>query len=240
MSDWTENILRRPAPGNPGNPGSSPQFCLNQTDNRDLQAEIKSREIFFDRIASAWEEEHNSAESELKLQALVSRFDLKPGQHVLDAGCGSGRLLPLILKEIGPPGKLTAIDLSSRMLEIARKKHRADNLVFLQADVCCLEDRGQYDRIICLCLLPHLPDKLLALKSFRRYLKPNGQLIVVHTASRDEVNAYHSRLPEPICRDQLPDPGELKALLQAAGFCLIELEDSKIFFLRAIPDGKDD
>lgn len=118
MNDWTEKILRQPAPGHAG---SSPQFCSNQTVNLNLQAEIKSREIFFDRMASVWEEEHNSAESELKLQALVSRFDLKPGQKVLDAGCGSGRLLPLILKRIGPAGKLTAVDLSSRMLEIAMK-----------------------------------------------------------------------------------------------------------------------
>ncbi|HOL46512.1 MAG TPA: class I SAM-dependent methyltransferase, partial [Candidatus Saccharicenans sp.] len=204
-----------------------------------LEQEISSRRLFFDRVASAWEEEHSEAEAEgdSALRTLVNRFDLEPGQVVLDAGCGTGRLLPLILEKIGPAGKLLAVDFSEKMLDIARKKYRAPNLIFYRADISQFKPPCQFDRIICLCLLPHLPDKLLALRTLGATLKPGGQLIVAHTASREEVNAFHARLPEPVCYDQLPASREMAELLQAAHLRLIELNEGTMYFLRA---GRDD
>lgn len=201
-----------------------------------LEREVSSRRLYFDRVAAIWEEEHSEAEVDAALQALVSRFDLRPGQVVLDAGCGTGRLLPLILREIGPGGELVAVDFSEKMLEIARKKYQATNLVFCRADISQLKSPCQFDRIICLCLIPHLPDKLLALRTLRANLKPGGQLIIAHTASRQEVNCFHAQLPEPICHDQLPDSQEMTELLVAAGLRLIELEESNEYFLKAVRD----
>jgi demethylmenaquinone methyltransferase/2-methoxy-6-polyprenyl-1,4-benzoquinol methylase len=202
----------------------------------EVAPEISSRQFFFDRVARSWEEEHHEVEGECDqvLQALVNRFDLRPGQVVLDAGCGTGRLLPLILRKIGPGGELVAVDFSEKMLDIARKKYRAPNLIFYRADISQFKSPGRFDRIICLCLLPHLPDKLLALRTFRANLKPGGQLIIAHTASREEVNAYHARLPEPVCHDQLPDSREMTELLAAARLRLIELEESNKYFLKAV------
>lgn len=203
----------------------------------EVAPEISSRELYFDLVAATWEEEHSEAEDDAALQALVSRFDLRPGQVVLDAGCGTGRLLPLILEKIGPAGELLAVDFSEKMLEIARKKYRAPNLIFYRADISQFKPPCQFDRIICLCLLPHLPDKLLALQTLGASLKPGGQLIVAHTASREEVNAFHARLPEPVCYDQLPASREIAELLQAAHLRLIELNEGTMYFLRA---GRDD
>ncbi len=202
----------------------------------EVAPEISSRELYFDRVAATWEEEHSEAEDDAALQALVSRFDLRPGQVVLDAGCGTGRLLPLILEKIGPGGELVAVDFSEKMLEIARKKYRAPNLVFSRADISQFKFPCQFDRIICLCLIPHLPDKLLALRTLRANLKPGGQLIIAHTASRQEVNTYHAHLPQPICRDELPDSQEMMELLAAARLRLIELEESDKYFLKAVRD----
>ncbi|MDD8021246.1 MAG: class I SAM-dependent methyltransferase [Acidobacteriota bacterium] len=203
-----------------------------------LEREVSSRRLFFDQVARTWEEEHSNAEGEFDsaLQALVGRFDLRPGQVVLDAGCGTGRLLPLILEKIGPSGQLVAVDFSEKMLDIARKKYQAANLIFCRADIGQFKSPCQFDRIICLCLLPHLPDKLLALQTLRANLKAGEQLIIAHTASRQEVNAYHAHLPQPICRDQLPDSREMTELLVAAGLRLIELEESDRYFLKAVRD----
>lgn len=201
----------------------------------DFSQEILKRKDFFDRVAEAWEEEHCRPEGDVKLTRLLQRFDLKPGQVVLDAGCGTGRLVPLILKRIGVEGRLVAVDISARMLELARKKYNYFNAIFYQADVCHLDASQVFDRIICLCVLPHLPDKKAAFQAFRKYLKPDGQIMIAHTSSREEVNCFHSQLPEPICQDRLPDKKEMVELLQETGFQILELEESDIYFLRAVP-----
>ncbi|MGB9765548.1 MAG: class I SAM-dependent methyltransferase [Candidatus Saccharicenans sp.] len=203
--------------------------------SRQLKEEVFKRRLFFDRVAEVWEEEHRTAEPNHNLCRILQRMELKPGQVVLDAGCGTGRLAPFILKKIGPEGKLIAVDVSANMLKIARQKFNYHNLIFYQADVCELEVSGLFDQVICLCLLPHLPDKELALRSFRKYLKAEGQFIIAHTTSREEVNRYHAQLPEPICCDQLPERPEMIKLLQRTGFTMLELEESDIYFLRAVP-----
>lgn len=201
----------------------------------DLSAGLLSRRDFFDRVAEAWEEEHSRLEADTRLAAILERFDLKPGQVVLDAGCGTGRLVSFILQRIGPEGRLVAVDISGRMLDIARQKYRFSNVTFCQADVCQLAVSEFFDRIICLCLFPHLPDRDKALREFRKYLKPGGQLIIAHTTSREEVNSFHARLPEPICHDLLPEKKEMMKLLQKTGFRFLEFEESDIYFLRAVP-----
>ncbi|MGB9836552.1 MAG: class I SAM-dependent methyltransferase [Candidatus Saccharicenans sp.] len=200
-----------------------------------LAAEITSRQVFFDGVALEWEEEHRTVEPDQKLNRILERLELRAGQIVLDAGCGTGRLIPFILDKIGPEGKLVAVDLSARMLDIARNKYRQHNVIFYQADVSELEVEKLFDRIICLCLFPHLPDKERSLRAFRKYLKPAGRLVIAHTASREEVNNFHARLPEPICHDRLPERSEMIKLLQKTGFSLLELEESDIYFLQAIP-----
>lgn len=200
--------------------------------------EIINRQRFFDSVAGIWEQEHTESQDTTKLLSLIRRFNLQPGQAVLDGGCGTGRLVPFILRDIGPAGRLVAVDISENMLAIARQKYSAPNLLFLQADVATLKITSYFDRLICFCLLPHLPDKLPALKAFWRYLKSDGQLIVAHSSSREEVNSYHAHLPEPICYDQLPDHQRMMELMRAAHFKILEFEESDIYFLRAVPEDK--
>ncbi len=210
-------------------------LCRSCCEAADLRKEVLSRQLFFDQVAEAWEEEHRESAPDSKMARLLERLELKPGQMVLDAGCGTGRLVPFISGKIGPEGKLIAVDVSSNMLKIARQKFNFHNVVFIQADVCELDAAELFDRVICLCLFPHLPDKERGLRAFKNYLKPDGQLIIAHTASREEVNSYHARLPEPICYDQLPDRNQMINLLQKTGFKLLELEESDVYFLRATP-----
>jgi demethylmenaquinone methyltransferase/2-methoxy-6-polyprenyl-1,4-benzoquinol methylase len=221
------------------NDGPSPKPGLTIYESgagtEDLRKEVLSRQLFFDRVAEAWEEEHRTSVPDSKMVRLLERLELKPGQVVLDAGCGTGRLVPFILGKIGPEGKLMAVDVSANMLKIARQKFNFHNLVFIQADVCELDVAELFDRVICLCLFPHLPDKERGLRAFKKYLKPDGQLIIAHTASRQEVNSYHAQLPEPICYDQLPEKKQMINLLHRTGFKLLELEESDVYFLRASP-----
>jgi demethylmenaquinone methyltransferase/2-methoxy-6-polyprenyl-1,4-benzoquinol methylase len=51
----------------------------------------------------------------------VSRLELKPGDHVLEVGCGTGRNLAPLVQAVGPEGQVYGVDLSEGMLAEARK-----------------------------------------------------------------------------------------------------------------------
>lgn len=65
----------------------------------------------------------------------VERLALRPGQVVLDIGCGTGMSLDLLQQAVGPAGRVVAIDQSCEMLEQARR--RADREGWDQVELCC-------------------------------------------------------------------------------------------------------
>jgi ubiquinone/menaquinone biosynthesis C-methylase UbiE len=62
---------------------------------------------------------------------VVRRLRLRPGDHVLDVGCGTGANFPHLVAAVGATGHVTGIDLSEAMAAHARTrvaKNRWDNI----------------------------------------------------------------------------------------------------------------
>jgi len=67
----------------------------------------------------------------------VDRLELKPGDSVLEVGCGTGRNLPFLHSAVGSRGRVYGVDLSTGMLSRAhelRARNRWTNVVLAQAD----------------------------------------------------------------------------------------------------------
>ncbi len=113
---------------------------------------------------------------------VVQRLNLRPGMHVLDAGCGPGRVTIPIAKEIGPSGKITAMDMQAGMLQRVKVKAEAANLSNIHYLEAKLGDGklepGRYDRAILVTVLGEIPQQDLALKEVFDALKPGGILSV--------------------------------------------------------------
>src|SRR5215207_514589 len=68
---------------------------------------------------------------------VLERLELAGDEHVMDAGCGSGRVTARLLKRL-PRGRVIAVDASESMIEKAREK-LGDRVDYLVADLAELE-----------------------------------------------------------------------------------------------------
>ena len=102
---------------------------------------------------------------------------LKPGQRVLDFGCGPGTL-SVGLAEAVEPGELHGIDIEASQIELARAAAQAGghaNATFHVGDITDLPfDDDSFDVAHCHAVLMHVPDTQAALAEIKRVLKPGG------------------------------------------------------------------
>ena len=85
---------------------------------------------YFNERAGKWDENGCSGESRVQ-GAVLSLVDLKPGDSVLDLGCGTGVMIPFYLA--AQAGKIVAVDVSEKMIERAREKFGSEPSVELRA-----------------------------------------------------------------------------------------------------------
>lgn len=116
----------------------------------------------------------------------------------LEIAIGTGRNLPFY-----PSGvRLTGIDLSPAMLEIARQRSRAlGRAVDLQiGDAQSLAfPEGRFDTVVCTLSLCCIPDDRKAVAEMKRVLRPGGQLVLLdHVRSDARLVHAAQRLMEPI------------------------------------------
>ncbi len=105
---------------------------------------------------------------------------LKPGERVIDVGCGAGIDSLIAVKMVGPSGRVIGVDITQAMLEMARKSAHeagAGNVEFREglAESLPIPD-GWADVGISNGVLNLVPDKLAALQEMARVLKPTGRL----------------------------------------------------------------
>jgi ubiquinone/menaquinone biosynthesis C-methylase UbiE len=112
----------------------------------------------------------------------VQRLDLKPGETVLEIGCGTGRNLPLLCDAVGSDGRVIGVDASSGMLARAQrwvKRHDRQNVRLLQQDAAELALPDQVDAVLFSLSYSALPQRKPVLQKTWEALRPRGRLVIM-------------------------------------------------------------
>ena len=114
----------------------------------------------------------------LEERSLLNSIGNIRNKTVLDAGCGTGRVVLKILKK---GAKVYGIDISNEMLEIAKRKTTKykDKREFKLASVYDIPyGKNEFDLVVCNLVTSHLKNLNKALSEMARVLKPRGFLII--------------------------------------------------------------
>ena len=154
---------------------------------------------------------------------LVDQADVRPGQRVLEIGCGTGNLA-ILLKRLHPGAEVVGLDPDPKALARASRKAGREALP-IQLDRGFAEELpypdASFDRVLSAFMFHHLgPDeKENALREVRRVLRPGGSLhLLDFGGAKEHSHGFMARLSHrnELMRDNFGD--RIPTLMREAGF----------------------
>lgn len=114
----------------------------------------------------------------------IEQSQARPGQIILDLAGGTGDLTRAFAKKVGQTGLVVLADINDKMLQRGRERLTdlgiVGNVNYVQADAEKLPFEDNYFDCITMAFgLRNVTDKLSALRSMYRVLKPGGKLLVL-------------------------------------------------------------
>jgi ubiquinone/menaquinone biosynthesis C-methylase UbiE len=147
-------------------------------------SQVKSNQTAdYDKAAISYDDYYSQYLGSSALE-LWKKLPVKEGQCILDLACGTGFFTSKLATKVGQEGKITAVDLSTGMLQKNKEKALNKNLTnidFIQSDALAFLanlSSGSFDGLVCgwgICYMNH--SKLS--KEIERVLKPGGFLGII-------------------------------------------------------------
>jgi len=158
---------------------------------------------------------------------------LRPGEVVVDLGCGGGLDVFLASSKVGAEGRAIGIDMTPEMIERARRNAQKGGYTNVEFHLASIDKLplgdSSADCVISNCVINLAPDKQAVFREIARVLKPGGRLAVSDIALKKQ-------LPSEVSSDLLAYVGcvagailidDYKRGLIEAGFAHAEIVDTK-------------
>lgn len=112
------------------------------------------------------------------IPAILDKADLKPGERVLDIGCGGGALSLAAYDQIGQAGEVTGVDISQPLLTLATKRSQESkkSIDFVEADASAYRSDSPIGVAISRFGVMFFADPVSAFASLRKTMASNGRL----------------------------------------------------------------
>lgn len=180
------------------------------------------------------------------LARVLHHADLKPGEQVLDIGCGTGASCLAASKLVGTSGHVTGVDISAQLLDRARSRATdagAHNMTFHLADAQTHAFApASMDALISRFGVMFFEDPVAAFANMAAALKPGGRLAFAAWAPPAQVpwfsipvSSVVARLGKPAPMDPnapgpmaFQDPVRVTAMMARAGLHHVECHTEKV------------
>jgi len=159
------------------------------------------------RPADDWAKtlESHDRVANLKMDEIVAKLGLKPGDMVADIGAGSGLFEVPLAKAVSPGGKVYAVDIDAGFFPQIKRKTDEAHLTNVQTVLGKYTDPNlpvkNVDLVFFHDVLHHIEDRAGYLKSVAGYLKPSGRVVVIDYEQGQGPHKDHPELE--VSREQL-------------------------------------
>ncbi len=167
--------------------------------------------------------------SGLKIEEVVSRLKLKPGDVVADIGAGTGVFSGPLAQAVAPTGTLLAVDIDQGLLDHIAQRARQENITNIQPVLGEFDDPNLPNRVDVAFfhdVLHHIEHRQAYLKTLATNVKPDGRVVVIDMIF-DRPDGPHRNQPEMHITQE-----QVRRWMVAAGFPVmreINLFDDKFF-----------
>jgi ubiquinone/menaquinone biosynthesis C-methylase UbiE len=164
-----------------------------------------------------------------KVDEVISRLDLKPGEVVADIGAGSGLFSYPLGRAVAPGGKVYAVDIEQGLLDYIHQTAEAHNIGNIVTVLGGFDDPKLPDHDVDLAffndVLHHIEHRAEYIKALSGYIKPGGRIALIDMNGNDPHNGHRNQPAMLLYRK------DIDQWMSAAGFHLTK-EFSDLF-----PDG---
>ena len=183
---------------------------------------------FFDNIAVNYHHDDSKV-----IDELIDSLLLHEKSKILDLGCGKGIISEKLVNKT--KGEVIALDISSKMIELAKEKVSNPKVRFINQDFYSFIGH-HFDAIVCFDAYPHFLDVEGFVNKASELLKSDGILAIIHDIGRGELNKHHASHALKVSRLLKTPQEEVKPFLKY--FKPIELfENENIYKIIVIKKG---
>jgi len=188
-------------------------------------------------------------------EASLGLFDPRPGERVLDLGCGGGTTTMAIAGAVGPSGRVTGVDISPDLVAHARQRLKAfPQATVIEADAASHPfEAASHDALFSRHGCMFFTDAPAAFTNIRRALTPNARVVMSAFTSLAEnpwatvpleaVENVLGRAPEASQPPPGPfawaEPSVFEKVLRGAGFRSVAWERRSVTFTVGAGDDPD-